>query len=149
MPLNRRQYPRPFLAASSGATLSLLMLVVGCGTKQPASPQRAQPEPAQPRPSMAIADRVSQGVKVKLGLPRGSSPQFVEVARKWGVDFERYDDIRGQHRLIEANGGGVAMLDYDQDGSLDLFFTNGCRLPRIEGDSTRLSPLFRNIDARL
>lgn len=147
MPLNRRQYPRPFLAASSGATLSLLMLVVGCGAKQPASPQRAQPEPAQPRPSMAIADRVSQGVNVKLDLPRGPSPQFVEVAREWGVDFERYDDIRGQHRLIEANGGGVAMLDYDQDGSLDLFFTNGCRLPRIEGDSTRLSPLFRNIDA--
>ena len=62
--------------------------------------------------------------------PPASSPVvFVDVAREaglnspnvWGgVDHKRY--------IIEAKGSGLAFFDYDNDGWLDIYLTNGTRL---------------------
>ncbi len=76
--------------------------------------------------------------------PLGIPLRFSEVSAASGIDFERYDDIRGQHRLFEANGGGVAIIDFDNDLLPDLFFTNGCRLPRRAGDDSHSNQLYRN-----
>ena len=57
-----------------------------------------------------------------------SSVQFVDVAREagltapnvWGgTDHKRY--------IIEAKGSGLAFFDYDHDGWLDIYLTNGDR----------------------
>lgn len=74
--------------------------------------------------------------------PRGLLPTFVDVTPRTGVNFTRFDDQRGLHRIIEANGGGVALFDYDQDDRLDLFLTNGCRLPLKSNDRDHNSRLF-------
>ncbi|MCY2988545.1 MAG: CRTAC1 family protein [Planctomycetota bacterium] len=66
------------------------------------------------------------------------------MAAESGIRFERYDDIHGQHRILEANGGGVALFDFDGDGRLDVFFNNGSRLPRKLDDGTHLNKLYRN-----
>jgi enediyne biosynthesis protein E4 len=50
--------------------------------------------------------------------------------------------------IIEANGTGVAFIDYDNDGRLDLFMVNGSRL---EGDGKGAAPtnhLYRNAGSR-
>ena len=73
-----------------------------------------------------------------------SGIRFRDVTREAGIEFQRFDDFQGKHRLQEANGGGVAMLDYDRDGRLDLLFTNGCRLPVASSDERFPSPLYRN-----
>jgi hypothetical protein len=51
----------------------------------------------------------------------------------------------GFYQLLENLGGGVAMLDYDQDGDIDLFFTGGGQLrgPPIEIHG-RPSVFYRN-----
>lgn len=72
------------------------------------------------------------------------TPRFTQVARTWNVDFQRHDDIVGLHRILESNGGGVAAFDFDLDGWIDLFFTNGCRLPRRLQDQSHSNELFRN-----
>lgn len=76
--------------------------------------------------------------------PGGVVPAFRMVGRESGFDFRRNDDIRGRHRILEANGGGVALLDYDRDGLLDIFMTNGCRLPLKLNDRGSPSELFHN-----
>jgi len=56
-------------------------------------------------------------------------PRFEVVAADRGLDFRRYEDIRGQRRIFESTGGGVAMLDIDLDGRLDLMFPDACVVP--------------------
>ncbi|MCA9072538.1 MAG: VCBS repeat-containing protein, partial [Planctomycetaceae bacterium] len=50
-----------------------------------------------------------------------------------------------QTLILESLGGGVAMLDFDQDGDLDLFFTGGGTIKgKTAAIKGRPSALFRN-----
>ena len=68
-------------------------------------------------------------VKQPAGLEAATRPvsqiEFEEMAASSGVRFTYYGNPSGSHPMTEQNGGGVALLDYDRDGVLDLFFTNG------------------------
>ena len=47
---------------------------------------------------------------------------------------------------IETMTGGVAVIDYDNDGRLDLYFANGARQPALDKpDSTWHNRLYRNL----
>ena len=53
---------------------------------------------------------------------------FDDVAARAGIQFKHEANHTSQKYLPETMGAGVAMLDYDNDGSLDLFFVNGAAL---------------------
>lgn len=53
---------------------------------------------------------------------------FTDITTSGGVTFRHDASKTTQKFLPEAMGGGVALLDYDTDGRLDLFFANGARL---------------------
>jgi hypothetical protein len=55
-------------------------------------------------------------------------PIFVDVAAQAGVRFLNQASHTSQKYLPESMVGGVAMLDYNKDGHLDLFFVNGADL---------------------
>lgn len=55
-------------------------------------------------------------------------PRFVNAAGGSGVDFVSAPSETTQKYLPTTMLGGVAMLDYDSDGRLDLFFVNGARV---------------------
>ncbi|HCC59023.1 MAG TPA: CRTAC1 family protein [Solibacterales bacterium] len=62
-----------------------------------------------------------------------------------GLDFVLHNAASGEKHLIETMVGGVAVLDYDQDGYPDIFFTNGAEQPSLQ--KTQLAfrnRLFRN-----
>src|SRR5438309_5253801 len=61
-------------------------------------------------------------------------PQF-RLDRPAGIDFLHRNSPTDQKYLLEAMGGGVAMLDYNNDGLLDLFFVNSGNL-----DAKAVSP---------
>lgn len=52
------------------------------------------------------------------------SIRFEHVA-DCGVDFLYYGNPSPELYMTEQNGGGVAIFDFDRDGSPDLFFSNG------------------------
>ncbi|MGI8992640.1 MAG: CRTAC1 family protein, partial [Bryobacteraceae bacterium] len=59
-----------------------------------------------------------------------------------GLDFEHRNSPTTQKYLIETMGGGVALLDYNNDGLPDLFFVNGGKLD--DSDYHRRDPAFWN-----
>ena len=64
---------------------------------------------------------------------------FEDVAARAGVSFQHERGATAAHRLAETIGSGVAWLDFDGDGWLDLFVVQSGRLP--DGDTGKL---FRN-----
>src|SRR5215217_1121223 len=61
--------------------------------------------------------------------------QFSAVTSTLGIAFAHKNSATSNKYLVETMGGGVALLDYDNDGRLDLFFTNGARVddPMAQG----------------
>jgi len=57
---------------------------------------------------------------------------FTDVAGVAGLsDPTIYGDIDRKRFIIETNGCGVAFVDYDNDGWVDLFTLSGTRLTGI------------------
>lgn len=75
-------------------------------------------------------------------FPLGAQIRFEDITRKSGIDFTLRNGATGAWRQIELMPGGVAALDYNQDGCTDIFFTNGASTPSLEKaflvDSNRL-----------
>ena len=75
-----------------------------------------------------------------------SSVQFVDVAHEAGLNIPNvWGDADHKRYIIEAKGSGIAFLDYDNDGWLDIYLTNGSRLGEkwAEGKAPT-SQLFKN-----
>ncbi len=55
--------------------------------------------------------------------------QFIDVAREAGLTAVNvWGGIDHKHSIIEAKGSGIAFYDFDHDGWLDIYLTNGDRL---------------------
>ena len=72
-----------------------------------------------------------------LDLPAAAPPhiQFENRQKQSGVSFVLNNGTLPDKPMIDGIPGGVALLDYDNDGYLDIFFTNGARLPSLTKDS--------------
>ena len=87
------------------------MLLSGCSGTGPGS-----------QTGRAQASRAPGGAG---GRDSGTSDWFVDRAEAAGLDFTYFNGMSGQFYFPEMLGGGVGLLDYDNDGDLDIYFAQG------------------------
>ena len=100
-----------------------------------------------PKKSKLVDDRMSGGSNdpIKLSVQTETSPfRFTEIHKEAGVEFVQFSGMTVGKQFPTANGSGVAMFDYDNDGKLDLYFATCTALPL---GSAQKGPnrLFRNL----
>jgi enediyne biosynthesis protein E4 len=98
------------------------------------------------------------GAQSPLHPPSGNAPQHqtADVSRNsvpgapiqfafQSIDFKLDSNESPERHAPETMAGGVAVFDYNNDGKLDIFFTNGANLKTLKKDSPNYSNrLFEN-----
>src|ERR1700752_4409122 len=66
------------------------------------------------------------GLELRSGEAVSGPPRkFVDITEAAGIRFLHQASPTPKKYLLETMGSGVAFLDYDNDGLLDLYFVNG------------------------
>jgi enediyne biosynthesis protein E4 len=83
--------------------------------------------------------------------PQGSAKaaqsgiQFENKIATSKISFKLKNSVSPQRYTFETMTGGVALFDYNNDGLLDIFFTNGAAIPSLEKTGPAFwNRLFRN-----
>ena len=64
--------------------------------------------------------------------PSADPIRFRNVAKDAGIHFVLDNYMSEERHMIETMPGGVASLDYNNDGLLDIYFTNGSVTPSMK-----------------
>ena len=72
-------------------------------------------------------------------------PRFTDIASRSAFSYTSNNGFTGRKYFPQPMCGGVAILDYDKDGLMDIYFTNGARLPELKKtESSFYNALLRN-----
>jgi hypothetical protein len=92
--------------------------------------------------SNVAADSITGLTKSCSGDPSPESPPtgphsywFHDVTKRSSFSYRTNNDFTGRKYFPQPMCGGVAAIDYDNDGKMDIFFTNGAKLPALEKSS--------------
>lgn len=85
----------------------------------------------------AMAIGQSTGTMQRAGP---TSPIFEELAEKVGLQFRHYNGMNGKLLLPEVMGAGAALLDFDNDGDLDVYLVQGSVLEPADRPTRTLFP---------
>ena len=70
--------------------------------------------------------------------------QLRDVTAETGIRFRHTDGSSGRRYIVETMSAGLALLDYNGDGYVDVYFLNGAPLPGTEVDVPPRNALYRN-----
>ena len=84
-------------------------------------------------PHAAVKDAMSRPITAG-GFVDGAPIVFVDITKQAGLDkFRHRSGTPEKATILETPGSGVALLDYDNDGWLDIYLLNGSTFAALKG----------------
>jgi enediyne biosynthesis protein E4 len=149
-PRPRRSGPWPLLAL---ALLGLFVLAQFALSQQSSSSARDKMQNPLPRPSGMATGSIHAPIKDSHSRPitaggfvDDAPVVFIDITHPSGLDkFHHRSGSPEKSTIIEAPGSGVALLDYDNDGWLDIYLLNGSTVAAVKGvEAPPRAMLFHN-----
>ena len=137
MPSSRSsQFRCVLLATAVPAICVTLLLSSGLAQQNP-----AEKEPVRGQQSGISTGGANAPVKDPLSRPitaggfvDGAPVIFIDITHAAGLDiFHHRSGTPEKRTILETPGSGVALLDYDTDGWLDIYLLNGSTFPGLKG----------------
>jgi enediyne biosynthesis protein E4 len=83
----------------------------------------------------------SFGMPFRTLRPRAVSEiRFADVVPRSRITYVSNNNFTGRKYFPQPMCGGIALVDYNNDGRMDIFFTNGAKLPELK----KTDPSFYN-----
>ncbi len=133
------------ITAMFGARLSAAVLLA---TMLPAQTRSGAPDPSAAQESASHAGMATGGVHpaefdkehrpiTAGGFVKTGPVIFLNTAEQAALTaWHHTAGSPEKHFILEANGAGVALLDYDNDGWLDIYMVNGTTYDALDGKVT-------------
>jgi hypothetical protein len=136
------------ICAASAFLLGFVVTARSGRSQQEVTPRTASQQQAGMSTGAAhapIKDALSRPITAG-GFVDGAPIVFVDATHSAGLNIFRHRSGTPQKgTIIETPGSGVALLDYDNDGWLDIYLLNGSTVPALKGqEAPPRAMLFHN-----
>jgi len=125
-----------FRAVTAQAVCVALLLSSGLAQQNPAEKEadrRQQSGMSTGAAHAPVKDALSRPITAG-GFVDGAPVVFVDITHAAGLDkFHHRSGDPEKRTILETPGSGVALLDYDNDGWLDIYLLNGSTFPALKG----------------
>jgi enediyne biosynthesis protein E4 len=147
LPSKRDLGPRRFLCAFAISLCAIVAagLVAEAQGQSEGPLQAPQSGMSTAAPRAAVKDEQFRPI-IAGGFVDGAPVVFTDITHAAGLDrFHHKSGTPEKSTILETPGSGVALLDYDQDGWLDIYLVNGSTFPALAGkESAPKAMLLRN-----
>jgi hypothetical protein len=130
------QSGRLFRATATQVICVTLLLSSGLPQQNPAEKEadrRQQSGMSTGAAHAPVKDALSRPITAG-GFVDGAPVVFVDITEAAGLDkFHHRSGDPEKRTILETPGSGVALLDYDNDGWLDIYLLNGSTFPALKG----------------
>ena len=108
----------------------------GAATQEPEDRKAEKPKPtgvATGAPHAPVKDAMSRPITAG-GFVDDAPIVFIDITKQAGLDkFRHRSGTPEKATILETPGSGVALLDYDNDGWLDIYLLNGSTFAALKG----------------
>src|SRR6202140_4759763 len=133
-----RQSGRHVQWEAAGRAILLVSLMALLSIAQAQNPERGDAKEQQGGMSTGVAhapvkDALSRPITAG-GFVDGAPVVFRDITKQSGLDkFRHRSGTPEKSTILETPGSGVALIDYDNDGWLDIYLLNGSTFPALKG----------------
>ncbi len=121
--------------------LMTAFFVLGAAAQEPEDRKPQKPESmgvATGNPHVPVKDALSRPITAG-GFVDGAPIVFADITKQAGLDkFHHRSGALEKTTILETIGSGVALLDYNNDGWLDIYLLNGSTFAALKGKEAAL-----------